>query len=77
MSLRIVCRTVGELVAALAHMPPETVPFSYEHPPFDGCLLTYTNDGKVMISGAERLAGDGPACSPVPKPTSDRMAVGE
>jgi hypothetical protein len=74
--LRIECSTVGELIAVLQGLPPETIPFSYEHPPFTGCLVIQQNDGKVMIAGPDKPVGTGTHCK-ARSPSSDRMAVGE
>jgi len=72
--LRVECRTVGELIAVLQQFPAETVPFSYE-PPFTGCLVVEQSNGRIMIASPDRSADD--ASLARPKPSSDRMAVGE
>ena len=51
--MREVVRTVGELREALAKFPDDTVPFSWEHPPFTGVCLVPQNSGKLLIGPAD------------------------
>jgi hypothetical protein len=44
----VVCNTVGELIAALSKIPPETIPIGIE-PPFDGIKVVPQTNGKVLF----------------------------
>ena len=53
---KLIALTVGELRNLLEQFPDETVPFSWEHPPFTGVCLVPQNDGKLLIGPADERA---------------------